>query len=65
MKTRTAEVVGLRLRCPKSNRVVVVDRDSYDIGPFIDAAHAEYRIDCKCGQRHTVKTKPHELPEKG
>lgn len=57
------EVLGLRIRCPKLNKIVLVDRQKgdYAIGPTVGANRC-YRIRCRCGDLHVasvrVVTKP-------
>lgn len=56
-----AEVVGLKIRCPATRRIVSIARDDYAIGP-ISEPHRNYVVRCKCGKIHKIPTRSVSKP---
>ena len=61
----TCRVVGLRIRCPNTNRLVTASRDrgDYAIGPVLGKKRS-YRIRCSCGELHTAAVRAVTKPTK-
>lgn len=57
------EIVGLRIRCPETLKIVNVERVNFAIGP-INSSSRSYRVRCKCGELHTSKTQHVTKPTK-
>lgn len=48
------EIIGVRIRCPQSNRIVSIARSDFAIGPMDGSRR--YHVRCKCGKVHTAPT---------